>query len=98
MKVRIAIEQEYDINDDLLFLDDDPFFEENKDSYDTEARVDTAAEVERRHMDSQHLSRSSCNEQRGPTLSGGPSLGANQLLSDPDVDAAVERLAGLGSV
>ena len=40
MKVRIAIEQEYDINDDLLFLDDDPFFEENKDSYDTEARVD----------------------------------------------------------
>lgn len=39
MKVRIAIEQEYDINDDLLFLDDDPFFEENRDSYTDEERV-----------------------------------------------------------
>ena len=40
MKVRIAIEQEYDINDDLLFLDDDPFFEENKDAYDNDTRVE----------------------------------------------------------
>lgn len=40
MKVRIAIEQEYDIDNDLLFLDDDPLFEENRDSYTTEERVD----------------------------------------------------------
>lgn len=40
MKVRIAIEQEYDINDDMLFLDDDPFFEENREQYTTEERVD----------------------------------------------------------
>jgi len=40
MKVRIAIEQEYDIDNDLLFIDDDPFFEENKDSYTTIERVD----------------------------------------------------------
>ena len=39
MKVRIAIEQEYDVNNDLLFLDDDPLFEENRDSYTTEERV-----------------------------------------------------------
>lgn len=40
MKIRIAIEQEYDINDDLLFLDDDPFFEENREQYTDEQRVE----------------------------------------------------------
>ncbi len=40
MKVRIAIEQEYDIDNDLLFINDDPFFEENRDSYTTIERVD----------------------------------------------------------
>ena len=40
MKIRIAIEQEYDLSDDMLFVDDDPFFEENRDSYTDEARVD----------------------------------------------------------
>ena len=40
MKVRIAIEQEYDLSDDMLFVDDDPFFEENRDSYTDEVRVD----------------------------------------------------------
>ncbi len=39
MKVRIAIEQEYDIDNDLLFINDDPFFEENRDSYTTIERV-----------------------------------------------------------
>ncbi len=40
MKVRIAIEQEFDLNDDMFFKDDDPFFEENKDSYTNIERVD----------------------------------------------------------
>ncbi len=40
MKIRIAIEQEYDINDDLLFLDDDPFFDDNKEQYTDEQRVE----------------------------------------------------------
>ena len=40
MKVRIAIQQEFDLSDDMPFIDDDPFFEENRDSYDTETRVD----------------------------------------------------------
>ena len=40
LKIRIAIEQEYDINDDLLFLDDDPFFEENREQYTDEQRVE----------------------------------------------------------
>lgn len=40
LKVRIAIQQEFDLSDDMPFVDDDPFFEENRDSYDTETRVD----------------------------------------------------------
>ena len=40
MKIRIAIEQEFDINDDSLFLDDDPFFDENADSYTVEQRTE----------------------------------------------------------
>lgn len=40
MKVRIAIEQEFDLNDDSIFINDDPFFDENKDQYDTDQRVD----------------------------------------------------------
>lgn len=40
MKVRISIEQEFDLDDDMFFKDDDPFFEENKDSYTTIERVD----------------------------------------------------------
>lgn len=40
MKIRIAIEQEFDINDDILFKDDDPFFEENREQYTDEQRVD----------------------------------------------------------
>ena len=40
MLVRLTISEEFDLNDDLLFLDDDPFFEENKDSYDNDTRVE----------------------------------------------------------
>ena len=40
MKVRIAIEQEFDLDDDMFFKDDDPFFEDNKDLYDTDTRVE----------------------------------------------------------
>jgi len=40
MKVRIAIEQEFDLSDDMFFKDDDPFFEENAESYTVEERVD----------------------------------------------------------
>ena len=40
MKVKISIEQEFDINDDGLFTDDDPFFEDNKDNYDIEQRTE----------------------------------------------------------
>ena len=40
MIVRLTISEEFDLNDDLLFLDDDPFFEENKDSYDNDTRVE----------------------------------------------------------
>lgn len=40
MKVRIAIEQEFDLSDDMFFKDDDPYFEENKESYTTVERVD----------------------------------------------------------
>lgn len=40
MKVRIAIEQVYDLDDDNIFLDDDPFLDENSDSYTVEQRVD----------------------------------------------------------
>ena len=40
MKVRIAIQQEFDLSDDMPFIDDDPFFEENKDAYDTDTRVE----------------------------------------------------------
>ena len=40
MLVRLTISEEFDLNDDLLFLDDDPFFEENKDAYDNDTRVE----------------------------------------------------------
>lgn len=40
MKVKISIEQEFDIDDDNIFLVDDPFMEDNLDSYDLENRVD----------------------------------------------------------
>ena len=40
MKVRIAIQQEFDLSDDMPFVDDDPFFEENKDSYDLDTKID----------------------------------------------------------
>ena len=40
MLVRLTISEEFDLNDDLLFLDDDPFFEENKDSYDNDTRLE----------------------------------------------------------
>lgn len=40
MKVRIAIEQEFDLNDDMFFKDDDPLFEENAELYTVEERVD----------------------------------------------------------
>lgn len=40
MKIRIAIEQEFDINDDALFLDDDPFFDDNAEHYTDEQRVE----------------------------------------------------------
>jgi hypothetical protein len=38
MKIRIAIEREYDLSDDLIFMADDPFFEENKEAYTNEQR------------------------------------------------------------
>ena len=40
MKVKISIEQEWDLNDDSIFYNDDPFFDENKESYDHDNRVD----------------------------------------------------------
>lgn len=40
MRVKISISEEWDLNDDIFFSDDDPFFEDNKESYDTEAKVD----------------------------------------------------------
>ena len=40
MLVRLTISEEFDLNDDLFFEDDDPFFEENKESYDIDTRVD----------------------------------------------------------
>lgn len=40
MLVRVSITEEWDLNDDMFFSDDDPFFEENKESYDTDTRVD----------------------------------------------------------
>ena len=40
MKIRIAIEQEYDLNDDSIFYDDDPFFDENASSYTPENRAE----------------------------------------------------------
>jgi hypothetical protein len=40
MKVRISLEQTFDIDDDNIFLVDDPFMEDNLDSYDLENRVD----------------------------------------------------------
>ena len=40
MKVRISISDEFDLNDDMFFKNDDPLFEENKDSYDTDTRVE----------------------------------------------------------
>lgn len=38
MKIRIAIEQEYDLSDDSVFMSDDPFFEENIEHYTLEQR------------------------------------------------------------
>ena len=38
MKIRIAIEQEYDLSDDNIFTDDDPLYEENE--YTTEDKID----------------------------------------------------------
>ena len=40
MLVRLTISEEFDLNDDLFFQDDDPFFEENKDAYDNDTRVE----------------------------------------------------------
>ena len=40
MRIKISISEEFDLNDDWFFQDDDPFFEENKDSYDTDTRVE----------------------------------------------------------
>ena len=40
MLVRVSITEEWDLNDDMFFSDDDPFFEENKESYDMDTRVD----------------------------------------------------------
>lgn len=40
MKVKISIEQEWDLSDDSIFYNDDPFFDENAESYDIENRVD----------------------------------------------------------
>lgn len=40
MKVRISLEQTFDIDDDNIFINDDPFFDENQESYDIENRVD----------------------------------------------------------
>jgi hypothetical protein len=40
MLVKLSITEEWDINDDIFFSDDDPFFEENKDLYDTDTRVE----------------------------------------------------------
>lgn len=40
MLIRLTISEEWDLNDDMFFSDDDPFFEENKDSYDTDTRVE----------------------------------------------------------
>lgn len=38
MLIKIAIEREYDLSDDLIFMNDDPFFEENKEAYTYEQR------------------------------------------------------------
>ena len=40
MKVKISIEQEFDLDNDLEFIDDDPLFEDNKDSYDMDTRIE----------------------------------------------------------
>ena len=40
MLVRLTISEEFDLSDDLFFSDDDPFFEENKESYDMDTRLD----------------------------------------------------------
>jgi hypothetical protein len=40
MKVKIAIQQEFDLDSDFEFIDDDPYFEENRDQYDVNERVD----------------------------------------------------------
>ena len=40
MLVRISISEEWDLNDDMFFADDDPFFEDNKESYDMDTRID----------------------------------------------------------
>ena len=38
MKIRIAIEQEYDLDNDNIFTDDDPFYEDNE--YSNEDKID----------------------------------------------------------
>ena len=40
MKVKISIEQEFDLNDDMFFKNDDPYFEENAESYTVDERTD----------------------------------------------------------
>jgi hypothetical protein len=40
MKVRISIEQEFDVNNDLMFVDDDPMFDEYKNLYTIDDRID----------------------------------------------------------
>ena len=40
MRIKISISEEWDLNDDIFFSDDDPFFEDNKDAYDTDTRVE----------------------------------------------------------
>lgn len=40
MLIKIAIEREYDLSDDSIFEDDDPFFEENKEAYTQEKRAE----------------------------------------------------------
>ena len=40
MKVKISITQEFDLSDDQLFITDDSQFEENKEQYDTDTRVE----------------------------------------------------------
>lgn len=40
MLVRLTISEEFDLNDDVFFTDEDPLFEDNAESYTLENRVD----------------------------------------------------------